>query len=391
MSLVRVRRLPYWMVRAFCQAPSDLTLTSTTTPCHPNVSQYISYCLHSEADNELCAAPYRLQSNEAPTAEEVKILQEFIQSRRGGVSHILLRIDMEDVHIETCSKVIANLEMTIPRRKYALKLHQDNLTAFLEIRSRLLQLKQLDTSELELELEPCSGRLYPHVNALGYALILRLSKSIDREVKLLTEEVKKLLDIVVTLEKELERGKSSLFLFQCARRDLITSRMQLKEDISIVIGSLKTFLRVPVDIWRTDGEEPGSAISPIKLGAPPLLPGGENRGQSVSSGDNLGYGTDPTLPPPRTSSYGGIGGVLSGGTGERRSTVKGPVNRSKTVYPYVYDADTFRLVPSPPQTSGQYKFPPPSDFPKPRNFESGVRDYQSGNARGCDFDLGRIA
>jgi hypothetical protein len=82
----------------------------------------------------------------------------------------------------------------------------------------------------------------------------------------------------------------------------------------------------------TEGEAPSSAISPIGFGAPPLPPGRGSHGRSVSGGGGLGYPAAPTLPPPRTSSYGGIGGVMSGGgagAGERRSAVKGPVKRSK--------------------------------------------------------------
>jgi hypothetical protein len=55
----------------------------------------------------------------------------------------------------------------------------------------------------------------------------------------------------------------------------------------------------------------------------------------VSGGNSLSYSVAATLPPPpRTSSYGGIGGVMSGGgagvgVGERRSAVRGPIKKSK--------------------------------------------------------------
>jgi hypothetical protein len=45
----------------------------------------------------------------------------------------------------------------------------------------------------------------------------------------------------------------------------------------------------------------------------------------------------------------------------------------------------FFSVPSPPPAVGGYLFP--TDFPRPRPFERGARQYTSGRTRGSDFDL----
>jgi hypothetical protein len=192
--------------------------------------------------------PRRSRSNEAPTAVEAERIHRFIKARRGEIAYITIGIEGEDAHIEMCHKAIANLEIAIPRGKDILKAHEDNLTALLEIQSRLLWLKQLDT--LELELEPRSRRLYREVKTFGDAPLPRMLNSIDNEVKPLKEEVERLCDGVVALEKELEGWNSSLILFQCARNHLITSRTQLEGDLSTAIASLKIFLRIPAEIWR---------------------------------------------------------------------------------------------------------------------------------------------
>ena len=47
------------------------------------------------------------------------------------------------------------------------------------------------------------------------------------------------------------------------------------------------------------------------------------------------------------------------------------------------------LVPSPPPNAGSHTFPI-GDFPPPRRFSPGNRQYPSGRQHGSDFDLGAL-
>jgi hypothetical protein len=151
--------------------------------------------------------------------------------------------------LETCNDAIFNLERAIPDGKQIMKAYEDNLTPFINIQSRLGDVKLV--SRKTMKNEPTTKSLYTELRSYSEGPVPRISNLIDQQIAELNKDVRTLLDKVRELEMELSGWKSSKQLSEATIERLSSSRHGIEADLQAGKQAFWPILRVPFEVLAT--------------------------------------------------------------------------------------------------------------------------------------------
>jgi hypothetical protein len=116
---------------------------------------------------------YRLGYNDSLTEIGTKRLHRYMKAREAELHAISTEIHDEENQLEMCNNAIFNLELAIPEGKQIIKATEHNLTSFLDIQSRLSDIKI--ATRKAMKNESTTRNLYTELRRWTDKSIMRVS------------------------------------------------------------------------------------------------------------------------------------------------------------------------------------------------------------------------
>jgi hypothetical protein len=190
---------------------------------------------------------YRLGYNDSLTEIRIKTLRRFVKAQEAELHAISTEIHDEENQLEMCNNAIFNLELAIPEGKQIIKATEDNLTSFIDIQSRLSEIKV--ATQKAMKNESTTQNLYTELRSWTDKSIMRVSDLIDNQIIALKRDVRTLWDKVCQLEMELSGWKSCKGLSETSIKHLGVSRSGLETELEAGKQAFRPIWKIPSDVW----------------------------------------------------------------------------------------------------------------------------------------------
>jgi hypothetical protein len=160
---------------------------------------------------------------------------------------ISTEISEEKNQLEVCNDAIFNLEIAIPDGKQIIRATEDNLSSFIDIQSRLGDIKV--ASQKTMKNESTTKNLYTDLRSWTDKSIMRISDLIDEQIEVLKKDVRTLWDKIRQLEMELSGWRSSKRLFETSIKHLGISFSDIETELQAGKQAFRPIWRIPSDVW----------------------------------------------------------------------------------------------------------------------------------------------
>jgi hypothetical protein len=160
---------------------------------------------------------------------------------------ISTEISEEKSQLEVCNDAIFNLEIAIPEGKQIIRDTEDNLSSFIDIQSRLGDIKV--ASQKTMKNESTTKNLYTDLRSWTDKSIMRISDLIDEQIEVLKKDVRTLWDKIRQLEMELSGWRSSKRLSETSIKRLGVNFSDIETELQAGKQAFRPIWKIPSDVW----------------------------------------------------------------------------------------------------------------------------------------------
>jgi hypothetical protein len=174
-------------------------------------------------------------------------LMRFLKAREAEMQVISTEISEEKSHLQVCNDAIFNLEIAVPEGKQIIRATEDNLSSFIDIQSRLGDIKV--ASQKTMKNESTTKNLYADLRSWTDKSIMRISDLIDEQIEVLKKDIRTLWDKIRQLEMELSGWRSSKILSETSIKRLGISFSDIENELQAGRQAFRPIRKVPSDVW----------------------------------------------------------------------------------------------------------------------------------------------